>query len=97
MKCLWKCEFSCLVESAVEVFAKKTGSVVACHHSIWVQHRNNIENERSTQLLGDWICTGDEFKQAFSDKGRVRFSWMDAASNKNYFLIILCHFVISNL
>lgn len=57
LKALGKSEFTSLVEGSIEVFTEETGTVVACHHSIRVEHGNHVENERFTELFGYWLGT----------------------------------------
>lgn len=40
---------------AVEVQAAERGSVVAYEHTVWVQHRNDLEHEVVSQVLGNLI------------------------------------------
>lgn len=61
LKALGKSEFTSLVESSIEVFTEETGTVVACHHSIRVEHGHHVENEGSTELFGYWLGTSQIF------------------------------------
>lgn len=54
---LRECEFPRLVEGAVQIFAEKAGPVITSHHTIRVQHRDNIKDIRLSQLLSRSIVS----------------------------------------
>ena len=60
----------------VEVFADEARSVVARHHSIRVDHRNDLEDQAVSQVT----CTlrYQEVYHAVQDPGRIGFSRVDA-------------------
>ena len=43
--------FARLVKSAIQIFSKETGAIVASHHPIRVQHGHNVEMIFLTQFL----------------------------------------------
>lgn len=34
----------------IQVFSNETGAVVACYHSIWVDHRHYLEHQAVSQM-----------------------------------------------
>lgn len=58
----------------VEIDTGKTGPVIASHNAIWIQTRNQFEDEIVPQILRYGVNFDEHFQKARENKARVRFT-----------------------
>ena len=80
--------FTRLVESSIQIFAKKTGTVVTSCHPIRVQHWHNVKMIFLTQFLEPSLIWSNCFDETLTNIGGIWLAWMYSCSDQNYFLII---------
>ena len=73
---------------SVEVVPRKTAAVVAVDHSIWVQHRDDFEDEVLTNSFRVLCFGGQEVYEALAYEGRGGLAWVDSAGDEDGFFLL---------
>lgn len=94
MKCLRKSIFSRFIESAVQILPKQTSSVISCHNTIGVYHRNHHENVAFPKLFS--IVPTHVLQKSLDNIGRICLSWVYPGCHQNDLLIIFRFILISD-
>ena len=58
-----------LLPSTIEVNTKETDSIVAVDDAIWVQHRNNLDDEFVSDFLSLWVVAKEPIYHTMDDVG----------------------------
>jgi len=82
-------EFSRLVKGAVEIFAKKTGSIVAGNDAVRVEHGYDVKDIALPQFLRRHIIAAQILEHALGDEGRVGLPGVHSSSDQHHMLVVL--------
>lgn len=71
------CEDGARVEEVVPV--------VPSHDPVWVEHGNELEDERATKHVRTWVvCSQDEVKETVEHKGRGSLPGVHSAAEEKH-------------
>jgi hypothetical protein len=64
-------------ELSIQVITTKRCSIVANDHTIWVSHRDYLEDDSFPQFYGFWIsCTSNKLQKALHDERGIGLTRM---------------------
>lgn len=73
-------ELALLVIRPVEVLSEETCAIVASHHTVGIHHRDDFEDELTTQLLRSLLFTAEVLYQSFSNVRTIGFAGMNSCA-----------------
>ena len=69
----------------VQVFPDEGGSIISRHDAVWIDHRNDLENQTVAQMPR--VLRDEVVYHAVQDPGAVRLTWVHAPANDHCALL----------
>ncbi len=81
MKNFWR-----FIPSSVKVNTKGITTIVSSHYTVWVEHRNNLEDKLLSHILSVFSLLQKKIDDSLNQERGIAFARMHSTSQKDYLL-----------
>jgi hypothetical protein len=91
-------ELAGLLPSTVEVHAQQAAAVIAENHAVWVEHRDNLDDELGTDLLSFRVAGQQKVDEALDHVGGLTLTRVNSRGDENVlFVDLLARLILYHL